>query len=128
MTSRKVDKPRAADSVAVVPLKPREQSELKKGNETEKRPVVNPQGSASPRNLRRLLTPRDNRRRPTAPSIRLPRPEVAETYRLTSFNFGDRAHGSYGAPRFYQASDGTRIVKFPDGSSRVVKPGQRSGY
>ena len=127
VATRKVDKPRAADNVAVVPLKPREQSEVKKGSEPERKPAVNPQANASPRNLRRSLTPRDNRRRPSAPSIRLPRPEVAETYRLTSLNFGSRAHRSYGPqPRFYQASDGTRIVKFPDGSSKVIKPGQRS--
>jgi hypothetical protein len=129
VASRKVEKPRAAENVAVVPLKPREQSELKKGNETERKPVVTPQATASPRNLRRSPAPRENRRRPNAPSIRLPRPEVAETYRLTSFNVGYRNAGRYNPPpRFYRASDGTRIVKFPDGSSRVIRPGQKSGY
>ncbi len=161
VASRKVEKSRTQDNAAVAPLKPREQSESKKANETEKKPVANPQSSPSPRNLRRSITPRENRRRLNAPSIRLPRPEVAETYRmtsfnggyrnpgrsnpvpstrlsrpevaetyrLTSFNVGYRNPGRYNpAPRFYRASDGTRIVKFPDGSSRVIRPGQRSGY
>ncbi|HYJ87826.1 MAG TPA: protein kinase, partial [Pyrinomonadaceae bacterium] len=129
VASRKVEKSRTADNAAVTPLKPREQSESKKANETEKKPVSNPRASPSPRNLRRSIAPRENRRRPNAPSIRLPRPEVAETYRLTSFNVGYRNAGRYNpAPRFYRASDGTRIVKFPDGSSRVIRPGQKSGY
>lgn len=127
VASRKLEK-RTSDSVAVPVLKPRD-SESKKANETEKKPVVNPQSSASPRSLRRSITPPENRRRLHAPSIRLPRPEVAETYRMTSFNGGSRNSGLYNrAPRFYRASDGTRIVKFPDGSSRIVRPGQRSGY
>jgi hypothetical protein len=159
VASRKVEK-RTSDNVAVPPLKPRE-SESKKANETERKPVANPQSSASPRSLRRSISPRENRRRLNAPSIRLPRPEVAETYRMTSFNGGYRNPGrsnpapgtrlsrpevaeayrltSYNvgyrnagrynaAPRFYRSLDGTRIVKFPDGSSRIVRPGQRSGY
>jgi hypothetical protein len=61
-------------------------------------------------------------------SIRLPRPEVAETYRLTSFDAGVRSYGpSSAAPRFYRAADGTQIVRFPDGSSRVIKPGGKTG-
>lgn len=125
--SRKVEK-RSSDSVAVPLLKPRE-SESKKANENERKPVVTPQSSASPRSLRRSITPRENRRRPNAPSIRLPRPEVAETYRLTSFNLGYGNPGrSNPTPRFYRVADGTQIVKFPDGSSRVIRPRQRSGY
>jgi serine/threonine protein kinase len=65
VASRKVEKSRASDSVAVVPLKPRE-SKSKKGNETARKPVINSQSGASPRNLRRSITPRENRRRPNA--------------------------------------------------------------
>jgi cytoskeletal protein RodZ len=127
VASRKVEK-RTSDSVAVPLLKPRE-SESKKANETERKPVVNPESSASPRNLRRSITPRENRRRPNAPSIRLPRPEVAETYRMTSFNAEGPSQTPFSAaPRFYRAADGTQIVKFSDGSSRVIKPGQKSSY
>lgn len=31
-----------------------------------------------------------------------------------------------GGPRFYRTADGTQIVKFPDGSTQYVRPGQRS--
>jgi serine/threonine protein kinase len=31
-----------------------------------------------------------------------------------------------GGPKFYRTADGTQIVKFPDGSTQYVRPGQRS--
>jgi hypothetical protein len=30
-----------------------------------------------------------------------------------------------GGPKFYRAADGTQIVKFPDGSTQYIRPGQR---
>jgi predicted Ser/Thr protein kinase len=33
---------------------------------------------------------------------------------------------SGGGPKFYRTADGTQIVKFPDGSTQYVRPGQRS--
>ncbi len=129
LSSRKAEKSRALESVSTVPLKQREQTDSKRTVETEKKPVPSSQLETSKGNQRRSTAPLENRRRPNAPSIRLPRPEVAETYRLTSVDTGYRGAGPMEpAPRFYRAGDGTLIVKFPDGSSRVIRPGQRSGY
>ena len=131
VAARKPEKWRAAESVAVVPTKPREQAQPKKSDQRQKKPAVtnNPPSVAPPSPLRRAITPRENRRSPNAPSIRLPSPEVAETYRLTSFDTGVRSYGrSSHSPRFYRAADGTQIVEFSDGSRRVIKPGKRSGH
>ncbi len=129
LSSRKAEKPRALESAPTAPLKPREQTESKRTGETEKKPAINSQPETSKDNRRRSTAPLENRRRPNAPTIRLPRPEVAETYRLTSFDTGYRGPGRTApAPRFYRAADGTLIVKCPDGSSRIVKAGQKNGY
>jgi serine/threonine protein kinase len=128
LSSRKAEKSRTLESAPSVSSKPREQTESKRTGEKEKKPVTNSQPESSRGILRRSTAPVENRPRPNAPSIRLPRPEVAETYRLTSFNTGYRGPDqTEPAPRFYRAADGTLIVKFPDGSSRVIKPGQKNG-
>lgn len=66
------------------------------------------------------------RPRVTAPSIRLPNPEFRDNaperatespraYQMSSYN------QSIASPKFYRAADGTQIVKFPDGTTRVVR-------
>jgi predicted Ser/Thr protein kinase len=81
-----------------------------------------------------------NVRRPGAPSIRLPNPEFRENAPAPSPDVRVRTFGSSSSipmntsrviaavrsPRFYRAPDGTQIVKFSDGSTQFVRPGQRS--
>ncbi|MEK6279195.1 MAG: protein kinase [Acidobacteriota bacterium] len=147
---RKTEKSRTVESIAVLPVKTRDQGEpnkaekpikeepLRKDENVEKKSAITTYSppDAAPSNFRPSVRPRENRPRPNAPSIRLPKPEVADAYRLTSVNSGIRNYGSsnarnYGSsnttPRFYRAANGTQIVKFPDGSSRVIRPGERSG-
>ena len=66
------------------------------------------------------------RSRVSPPSIRLPNPEPRENaparttelpraYRMSSHS------DPIASPKFYRAADGTQIVKFPDGTTRVVR-------
>jgi serine/threonine protein kinase len=65
-----------------------------------------------------------------APSIRFPKPEFNNPPAPTPISRG-RVYGSSSmirvamAPRFFRAADGTQIVKFSDGSTRLVRPGAR---
>ncbi|MFN2493009.1 MAG: serine/threonine-protein kinase [Pyrinomonadaceae bacterium] len=82
-------------------------------------------------------------RRLDAPSVRFPDPEFREslpgrTSEAPARSYGPLrlAHSTAGnessnessgeAPRFFRSADGTQIVKFSDGSVRVVRPGERS--
>jgi len=71
--------------------------------------------------------PRERHSRPNAPSIKFPSPEVADAYRLTSFDSGlRRFQPAGGSPQFFRAPDGTYTVKFSDGSTRIIKAGERT--
>ena len=86
----------------------------------------------------RRSVPRNNLQRVSAPSIRLPKPELRYTSPTPSPESRPRndssslaapssmAHRFYPAPKFYRAADGTQIVKFSDGSTRFIHP-SRSG-
>ncbi|HEX3282056.1 MAG TPA: serine/threonine-protein kinase [Pyrinomonadaceae bacterium] len=67
------------------------------------------------------------RRSVDAPALRLPKPEWENNLSAPSSESGTRAFGSAAsAPKFFRAADGTLTVKFSDGSTRVVKPGERT--
>jgi hypothetical protein len=67
------------------------------------------------------------RRSVDAPALRLPNPEFANNLSAPSNESGTRGFGSAtSAPKFFRAADGTLTVKFSDGSTRVVKPGERT--
>jgi serine/threonine protein kinase len=67
------------------------------------------------------------RRSLDAPALRLPNPELGNNLSAPSSESGTRAFGSAtSAPKFFRAADGTLTVKFSDGSTRVVKPGERT--
>jgi hypothetical protein len=67
------------------------------------------------------------RRSVNAPTLRLPNPELGNNLSAPSSESGTRAFGSAtSAPKFFRAADGTLTVKFSDGSTRVVKPGERT--
>ena len=94
--------------------------------------------SSRPQDLRRSA-PRNNLQRVGAPSIRFPKPELRDNTPLPSPSIRMRSFGSSSAttsrapapisypavsmaPKFYRAADGTQIVKFSDGSTRLVHP------
>ncbi len=84
--------------------------------------------------------PRNDLQRVSAPSIRFPRPELRYTSPTPSPESRPRSDSSsrvspstvmpryYRAgnvpPKFYRAADGTQIVKFSDGSTRVIHLGK----
>jgi serine/threonine protein kinase len=68
------------------------------------------------------------RRKVDAPNIRLPNPDFGEpTASLRSESSRRNSVQSYPSPQFFRAADGSYIVKFSDGSSRVVRLGERTG-
>lgn len=134
-TTRKPEKSRNAENVTTVPTRFREQSETQRVERSHKADKVEKRTKSSlvvedaieNKGSRRQVEPQLNRRKPDVPNIRLPNPEVAETHRFTSYDSGLRTSGtSTPAPRFYRAADGTQTVQFADGSTRVIRPGQRS--
>jgi hypothetical protein len=67
------------------------------------------------------------RRSVDAPALRLPNPEFGNNIPAPSNESATRGFGTAtSAPKFFRAADGTLTVKFSDGSSRVVKPGERT--
>ena len=62
-----------------------------------------------------------------APALRLPNPELGNNLSAPASESRTRAFGpATSAPQFFRAPDGTLTVKFSDGSTRVVKPGERT--
>lgn len=67
------------------------------------------------------------RRSLDAPALRLPNAELGNNLSAPTSESGTRAFGSAtSAPKFFRAADGTLTVKFSDGSTRVVKPGEQT--
>jgi serine/threonine protein kinase len=67
------------------------------------------------------------RRSLDAPALRLPNPEFGNNIPAPSNESATRGFGTAtSAPKFFRAADGTLTVKFSDGSTRVVKPGERT--
>lgn len=110
-------------------------------SDAEKKPVV--AAKPQPASLRGQETSsnsqRRNSRRVGAPTIRLPSPEFRNNAPAPSPDTRVRTFGSSRVlplrstalssstpPRFFRAADGTQIVKFSDGSTRFVRPGQHS--
>ena len=69
--------------------------------------------------------------RPGAPSIRFPKPDFRENPPAPTPVSRLRVHKPFNEsaanapPQFFRAADGTRIVKFSDGSTRLIPPGAR---
>jgi hypothetical protein len=109
--------------------------------------VAKPMPGAGPDSPR--SAPRKEPHRVGAPSIRFPKVEFRDSPRdngpapspesrlrseISSSVAGKPASivtgkpaPSGGGPKFFRAADGTQIVKFPDGSTQFIRPGQRSG-
>jgi hypothetical protein len=106
--------------------------------QAEKRPVVAPKplsvfgrGQESPRPVPHMV-PRKDAHPVGAPSIRFPSfefrdkaPAPSPDARVRTYSSSSAAPSTAG-PKFFRAADGTQIVKFSDGSTQFVRPGQRS--
>ena len=64
------------------------------------------------------------RKHPVAPSIRFPSPEVADNAVSLNPNTRSYGHTLNAAPQFFRSADGTFTVKFSDGTTRVIRPGE----
>ncbi|HKO97657.1 MAG TPA: serine/threonine-protein kinase [Pyrinomonadaceae bacterium] len=132
-STRKVEKPRTNEgATGNQPVRTSEtRTESTKKPQSTERPSDRSNRASS---LETAATPKpttiqqQKRSRPNAPSIRLPKPEVAEHSRLISYDSGAQKFGSQNAPpRFFRSADGTLTVQFSDGSVRTIRPGERSG-
>jgi serine/threonine protein kinase len=95
---------------------------------------MNPQKSVTPDGggARRddALRLRRDSRRVIAPSIRFPsfelrdNPSPSPDARIRSGSSSSMP--ATAPPKFYRAADGTQIIKFSDGSTRIIRPGQRT--
>lgn len=130
ITSRKPDRSQVSEKVRAV------KSETDVDNRTKPTKVENKTAPAVVKREAVAATtrsqtspqPRQSRGRPrvSPPSIRLPNPELRDNaparttespraYRMSSYN------DPIASPKFYRAADGTQIVKFPDGTTRVIR-------
>lgn len=114
--------------------------------QTEKKMTVaksQPVSNRSPEPQR--TAPRKDTRRVGAPNIRFPNLNFRDDSPAAAPDWGTRTFGSSNAaprvssnlaptrssgppPKFFRAADGTQIVKFSDGSTQFVKPGERSAH
>ena len=119
-TIRKPERARTITNSLVLPAKAKAPAEIEKAAEAKK-----PARAAS-RETQPQPTPRatPSKRRISVPSIRMPEPEIADTAAALTRNRIDSSPAN--GPRFLREADGTYIVKFADGTTRVVRPGQRS--
>lgn len=130
--TRKSEKPKTNENVGGISSVTREHSETKVENSKKLQPLEKPStrdaSRGTPANSKAPLLQPQKRNRPSAPSIRFPKPEIADNMRMTSHDTGVRKYGSsHAPPRFFRSADGTLTIQFPDGSTRIVKPGERSG-
>jgi serine/threonine protein kinase len=143
----KADRPRTSESTGVSIAKPPSINNVETTEPNRKSAMaIESKATAvsrTPGNYN--LKQRKGRGRIGAPSIRLPNPEFRNNapepspesrYRTyTSSGARPRAYSDPGirryssaslTPKFFRASDGTQIVKFSGGLTRVVRPGERS--
>src|SRR6266446_6966571 len=108
--------------------KKREASDRERANEKKREAVATNSGQAATKSQKAVNTQQSKPRRPVgAPALRLPNPELGNNLSAPATESRTRAFGSStSAPQFFRAADGTLTVKFSDGSTRVVKPGERT--
>lgn len=119
-TLRKPERARTITNSLILPAKAKAPAETEKATEPKK-PARAASRETQPQPTRK---PTPSKRRLSVPSIRMPEPEIADSAAALTRNRVDSS--AAGGPRFLRESDGTYIVKFADGTTRVVKPGQRS--
>jgi len=120
------DRERAASEL--VNEKKREANDRERANDKKREAVATNARPAATKSQKALNTQQSKPRRPVgAPALRLPSPELGNNLSAPASESRTRAFGSStSAPQFFRAADGTLTVKFSDGSTRVVKPGERT--
>lgn len=106
----------------------RQATASERANEKKKEAVSVNHRVAVAKPLKPLNTQQSRLRRAIgAPALRLPNPDLGNDLSAPASESRTRAFGSAtSAPQFFRAPDGTLTVKFSDGSTRVVKPGERT--
>ncbi len=133
VTSRKPDRPQASEKIRAVKSEDELVGQTKAPKMSDKsEAVIAKRETASAISRSQFPTPSSQSRpssvrpRVSPPSIRLPNPELRDNaparstespraYRMSSYNL------SIASPKFYRAADGSAIVKFSDGTTRVVR-------
>ena len=115
--------------------KKKEASDGEDANDTKREAVVvspRPTAAKSSKELKNSQQPKPPRV-VGAPALRLPDPELGNNLAAPTSDSSTRAFGSArpaisssAPPQFFRAADGTLTVKFSDGSTRIVKPGERT--
>ncbi len=127
--SRKAERDRPTEEVGVTPRTRRLTAGAAKPID-EKREVKAPKSQADGKlpSQRATKSVPTNRRLISAPSIRLPNPDIDENPPAATVDSGIHGYRSMNdAPKFFRAADGTHIIKFSDGTTRYVRPGERAG-
>jgi serine/threonine protein kinase len=151
VSSHKSDRTRTSETAAAVAPRTRTTSDESKqsrsaeksGNDvavvsqTQKKPAVLKSSFEAPREPveHSRATLRNNTQRVGAPSIRLPQPDLRDNTPMPTPEMRTRTYGSSSAvprsvvapPKFYRGADGSQIVTFSDGTTRVVKAAQKVG-
>ncbi|MDQ2938872.1 MAG: serine/threonine protein kinase [Acidobacteriota bacterium] len=132
VATRKPERARPTDSSGVSAAKTRYVSNVTSDRSSEKKNEVAAPKSERVHGRKKESAGTEQRISPRvdAPSVRLPNLEFHENAPAPSPESQLRSYGSSAsspaAPKFFRASDGSQIVKFSDGSVRVVHPGARS--
>jgi len=124
-TMRKAERSRPSAPLPAAPVKTKNPSD---SNATEKISVGKEGRVESKDTPQRAVeetrkTPR-MRGKVGAPSIRLPEPNFGEP--TAALGPETRYRSNNPVPQFFRAADGTHIVKFSDGTTRVIRPGERT--
>lgn len=129
-TTRKADRPAAPEKSRATKNEDEASSRMKPQKSIEKSEPIVAKREAAPGSTRTqtVAQPKQSSGRPRVnpPSIRLPNPDFRENpparstespraYRMSS------SISPIAGPKFYRAADGTQIVKFPDGTTRVFR-------
>jgi predicted Ser/Thr protein kinase len=126
--TRKAERSRPATQPTVAPAKARNQSEISGSEKTldKKDNAVESKSSSKP-TVEETRKPPRGRSKIGAPSIRLPDPNFGEPTAV--LQPGARSYSSANpAPQFFRAADGTHVVKFSDGTTRVIRPGETTAH
>ena len=108
------------------------QDEFATSQAEKKTAIVKPQPRAGRGEAVQNRAPRKSLQRVGAPSIRFPKPEVRDNSPAPTPVSRSRVYEApsvmtaTAAPRFFRAADGTQIVKFSNGSIRLIYPGKRT--
>ncbi len=129
-SARKPERARAGENNSAAVARTRNANEFNASDRTNQNRQMMTPGAAQPATERgqdaRKSDLRKNGRRINAPRLRLPTLEFRDNYPAPSPSRNRSYDSSGAAPRFLRAPDGGTIVKFSDGSTRLVRAGERS--